>query len=304
VSTTAIAFPHRAPSRRAERWLWLVVGGVLLLVLAGSVRRGDMNTLLGLLVVGLVVAAGQRVLLAWQTMMGVILVVILFIPIRRYTVGGNLPIELEPYRIVIAVVLAFWFAALAVDPTVRWRKTGLEGPIAALLGVMLLSLVANLDKVNAAGQLVIKNFSFFLSYVLVLFFVASVIRSRKDVDRMLRLLVGGGTLVAFLGLVEWKTTTNFFNWYGHVIPFLHYVDEGVAQARGSGVRARASAQHPIALSAALVMLIPLAVYLHRRSGKIFWLGCAGILTLGALSTRSWPSSRVRRCACCRCCCRC
>jgi O-antigen ligase/polysaccharide polymerase Wzy-like membrane protein len=287
VSSTAVAAPqHAAPSRRGERWLWIVVAGVLLLIVASATRSGDANTLLGLLVVGLVVAAYQKVILAWQTMLGAILLVILFIPIRRYTVGGNLPIELEPYRIVIAVVLACWFCALAVDPRVKWRRTGLEGPIGALLAVMLLSLVANLSKVNAAGALVVKNFSFFLSYVLVLFFVASVIRSRKDLDRMLKLLVGGAAVVAFLGLIEWKTTTNFFNWYGHVIPFLHYVDEGVAQARGSGVRARASAQHPIALSAALVVMIPLAFYLYQRTKKIWWIGAAGIMTLGALSTGS------------------
>jgi hypothetical protein len=286
VSSAAVAVPQRAPSRRAERWLWIVLVGVLLLVVAGAARQGEANTLLGVLVVGLVVSAYQRVILAWQTMLGVILLVILFIPIRRYTVGGGLPIELEPYRIVIAVFLACWFCALAVDPRVKWRRTGLEAPIGALLLAMLLSLVANMTKVNAAGALVLKNFSFFLSYVLVMFFVASVIRSRKDVDRMLKLLVGGGTIIAFAGLVEWKTTTNFFNWYGNVMPFLHYADEGIAQARGSGVRARASAQHPIALSAALVMLVPLAVYLHRRTKSLIWLGAAGILTLGALSTGS------------------
>ena len=43
----------------------------------------------------------------------------------------------------------------------------------------------------------------------------------------------------------------------------------------SGVRARGSAQHPIALSAALVMLVPLAFYLYQRYRRYFWLGCAG-----------------------------
>ena len=80
--------------------------------------------MLGAIVVGLVLVSYQRVLLAWQSMLGLILLIILFIPIRRYTVGGSLPIELEPYRIVIAVVLGCWFCALAADPKVRWRGTG------------------------------------------------------------------------------------------------------------------------------------------------------------------------------------
>ena len=220
------------------------------------------------MVAGLVVVAYQQTLLAWRTMLGLILLVILFIPIRRYTVGGNLPIELEPYRIVIALVFACWFCALAADPGVRWRRTGLEGPIVALLVAMLLSMVANIGRVNAAGTLVLKNFTFFISYLLIVYFIASVIRSRKDLDRMIKLLVGGGAIVAVASLIEWKTTTNFFGWYSHVMPFLHYVDEGVAQSRGSGVRARGSAQHPIALSAALVMLVPLAFYLYQRHRKL------------------------------------
>ena len=151
---------------------------------------------------------------------------------------------------------------------------------------MLLSMAANLPRVNAAGATVVKDFTFFLSYMLVLYFIASIIRSRRDLDRMLGLLVGGGTIVALAALIEWRTTTNFFNWYSHVAPFLHYVDEGVAQARGNGVRARASAQHPIALSAALVMLCRWPSTSTSGNGAGVWLGSAALLTLGALSTGS------------------
>jgi O-antigen ligase len=271
---------------RAEWALWAFLAFAFLAVLAASRSDGRATPILLATVAGLVIVSYQRVLLAWQTMLGVILLVILFIPIRRYTVGGNLPIELEPYRIVIALVLACWFCALAADPAVRWRKTGIEAPIIALLVAMLLSMVVNIGRVNAAGPTVIKNFTFFLSYLLMVYFIASVIRSRHNLDRMIQLLVGGGAIIALTALVEWKTTTNFFNWYSHVMPFLHYVDEGVAQARGSGVRARGSAQHPIALSAALVMLVPLAFYLYQRHRKLIWLGAMGLLTLGALSTGS------------------
>ena len=219
-------------------------------------------------------------------MLGLVLLIILFIPIRRYTVGGGLPIELEPYRIVIGLVLACWFCALSADPAVRWRRTGLELPIGALL-----SGHAPLDGRQRRPRqrrrdVVVKNFTFFLSYLLLVYFIASVVRSRKDLDQMLKLLVGGGAVVALLSLVEWKTTTNFFGCYSRVLPFLHYVDEGVAVERGTGIRARGSAQHPIALSAALVMLVPLAIYLYQWHRKLIWLGAAGLLTLGALSTGS------------------
>jgi hypothetical protein len=276
----------RAANRRAERWLWIVVIGGILLVVAGAARDGSANPMLGALVLGLVVVAYQRVLLAWETLLGLILLVILFIPIRRYTVGSSLPIELEPYRIVIGLVLACWFCALAADPAVRWRKTGLEWPIGALLLVMLLSMMFNIGRVNAASTQVVKQFSFFVSYLLLVYFIASVVRSRSKIDAMIQLLVGGMTVVALASLFEWRTGINLFNWYGRAIPFLHYVDEGLPPVRGHGVRARGSAQHSIALSAALILMIPLAIYLYQRYRRYVWLGCAGILTLGALSTGS------------------
>jgi polysaccharide biosynthesis protein PslJ len=279
-------WPGSPAAGRSERKVWIVLGLAFAVVLGLTLGDGPANLVLGLIVVGLVLAAYQRVLLAWPTMLGLILVVILFIPIRRYTVSGNLPFELEPYRVLIGVVLGCWLCAIAADPRVRVRASGLEGPIGALLLAMLLSMVVNLPRVNAAGAMVVKNFTFFLSYVLVLYFIVSIVRARRDLDRVITLLVAGGTILAVAALVEWRTSTNLFNWYSHAAPFLHYIDEGIAQQRGSGFRARASAQHPIALTAALVMLLPLALYLYQRHRRSVWLGSAALLALGALSTGS------------------
>lgn len=271
---------------RAERRLWILLALALLAIGALVVLDGQANLVLGVVVAGLVLVSYQRVLLAWPTLLGLILLVILFVPIRRYTVSGNLPFELEPYRIVIALVLACWFCALAADPRVRWRSTGFEAPLGALLLAMLLSMAANVERVSAASTVVVKNFTFFLSYLLVIYFIVSVVRSRRELDRMLVLLVGGGTIIAMAALIEWRTGTNVFGWYSKVVPFLNYVDEGVAEVRGTGIRARASAQHPIALSAALVLLLPLAVYLYQRYRNRLWLAAGAVLTLGALSTGS------------------
>ena len=52
------------------------------------------------------------------------------------------------------------------------------------------------------------------------------------------------------------------------------------------MRAFASAQHPIALAAALVLLLPLAIYLYQRQNRSVWLGAAALLTMGALATGS------------------
>jgi hypothetical protein len=212
--------------------------------------------------------------------------VIIFIPIRRYTVAVGGPIELEPYRILIAVVLLCWFLALAADPDVRWSATGYAAPITVLWIGILASLALNLGRVNAMSDQVLKAVTFFGSYFLVLCFVACVVRRGAQLDRIIKLLVGGGVIVACCALYEWRSGVNLFNGLGKVMPFLVYQDIGAAMIRGSGARALASAQHPIAMGAAFVMLLPLTVYLFKRTGSVIWLVSGGILTLGALATGS------------------
>lgn len=281
----APAIGRRPRPRGAELALWVFVGfGVLLVLAAGF--AGMAIPAMAAVVLPLALISYQRVLLSWQALLGLILAVILFIPIRRYTVGGGMPIELEPYRVVIALVMLCWFGALLVDPDVRWRGSGLEGPVTVFLMSILLSLVLNLSKVAALSEAVLKQVSFFLSFFLMMYFVGSAIRRGAEMDRMLRLLVLGGAFVALLSLYEWRSGRNMFNGLGAYLPFLQYVDQGEALARGSGTRAMGSAQHPIALGAALVMLLPLTLYLHKRDQHWIWLACGGLLTLGALSTGS------------------
>jgi polysaccharide biosynthesis protein PslJ len=256
------------------------------IVLAAAALRVQANPILAAFVLPLALIAAQRTLLAWQNLLGLILLVILFIPIRRYTVGGGLPVELEPYRLLLGVVLICWLFAVCADPAVRWRSSGFERPILLVIAAILGSLALNISRVNGLGDLVLKQVTFFLTFFLIVYFVASIVDRGPKLDSMLRLLAGGGTVLAVLSLFEWRTGTNVFNGLQHVMPFLNYVDFGDHIERGTGFRALGSAQHPIALGAALVMLIPLTVYLHRRDGRFAWLVCGGLLTLGAFATGS------------------
>ena len=78
----------------------------------------------------------------------------------------------------------------------------------------------------------------------------------------------GWRRVAFFAIVEARTGFNVFNHIDRVVPVLQPGEEGKPGAflkyGAARLRVFGPAQHPIALSAAFVMLTPLALYLARR----------------------------------------
>lgn len=233
----------------------------------------------------------HRPLTGWHTLLGAILVVILFIPIRRYTMPGNLPFQLEPYRLLVAVVGGGWLTSMLVDSRVRLRGSGFEAPLLTFAAAGILSVLFNTGRIQALGVQaeVVKELSFFASYLLIFYFVVSVVRTPRMLDSLLKLLVGGAVGVALAGIFEARSGYNVFNHLGQWIPVLTLSELPDVPGRGARLRIYASAQHPIALGAMLVMMIPLAIYLRQRFGKVRWIVAAGILTLGALATVSRTS---------------
>jgi O-antigen ligase len=266
---------------------FLLVGA--LAVLAASVLLGagtDIAAVLAALA-GLG-ALARTAYVGWPKLIGALILVILLIPIRRYALPANLPFQLEFYRIVVVVLVLGWLAALLVDPRMRFRRTGFEAPVAVILGAVVASVLANPGRVSAFSGDVNKALMFFLSFIFVLYLTASVIRRLDEVDFIAKTLVGGGAVVALFAVIEARTGFNVFNHLSRAMPFL--IDQGDVGGFvrvGTGkMRVFGSAQHPIALSAALVMLIPLAVYLARRYRQRRWLLCAIVLLAACAATVS------------------
>jgi hypothetical protein len=282
-------------------------------VLVGSAQRGPvlssavLLTALGILTVTVVgdlplrqvapVVAGvvlatvaYRWALQWHVLLAGIILVILFIPIRRYALPGNLPFELEPYRLVVALIAAGWVASLLVDPRVRLRRSGLEAPLVLIVIAILGSLLVNPGRVSSVEPEVVKNFMFFVSFFVVLYLFASAVRVEHTLDALVKVLVGGGAVVAVFAVIEARNGYNLFNHLSGFIPLLEPINvPGSDLQRGARLRVFASAQHPIALGAALVMLIPLAAYLVGRTRQRLWWIAFVLLTLGALATVSRTS---------------
>lgn len=226
----------------------------------------------------------------WRRLVVGLVAIVLYVPIRRYTVGTGLPFQLEPYRLYVIVLTLGWAASLLVDPAVRFRRTGLGVPVALVATAALLSDLVNPGRIGGQqlGSEVVKSLTFFLSFLVVLLLVASVLTRIDDVEAVLRALAAGGGALAVLGLVEAATGFDVFAHLHAIAPFLHknpapYLPEDI---RGGRLRIIASAQHPIALSALFAILLPVAVYVARQQRTRLWTLNAFLLVLGVFATES------------------
>ena len=231
-----------------------------------------------------------RWLTQWHVLAASIILIVLLVPIGRYGLPITLPFQLEPYRALVAVVAVLWLAALLAEPqTMRLRPSGLGGPLAALWIGIAVGVAANLHTIHerGVGMDVAKKMSFFASYVLVMVLIGTVLRTRAELDRGLKVLIGGGAFVSFCALIENKTGFNLFNHIHTVVPIFQFQASGVPdflEVRGSGHRVYASAEHPIALGAVLVMLIPVGIYVAWRHRSKVWWGAVALIGIAAMST--------------------
>ncbi len=272
----------------------VTIAACSLLLLMLTVAAGLPTAEVAMALCGIAVAAlGYRTLLRWQVQLVFLLLVILFIPIKRYELPGNLPFDMEPYRAAVILVMAGWLVSLLVDPRVRLRRSGLEGPMALVALASLASVLVNGSRIDElmVGSEVVKSLMFLASFMLVFYMIVSVVRSLDQVRLLVQVLVAGGAVVAVFGIVEAQTNFNIFDKLGSFIPLLNLKEEiGELTTRGGRLRVFASGQGPIALGAALMMLVPLGVALAVTAPRpARWWVAVVVLAAGALATRSRTS---------------
>jgi hypothetical protein len=264
-----------------------MVGGLLILTLAATMP-GPAVEIAPYVVLLIPLALVHYRVLSWKTQLAVMVAIILFIPIRRYTMPGALPFELEPYRLMVAFLGAGWIVSLLVDRRVRLRGSGFEAPLVLFGFAMLGSILVNTGRINALAvqDVVLKKLTFFASFFLILYLLVSVVRTREMIDWVVKWLVGGGAIVAAFAVYEAWTGFNVFSNLQRVIPILQLAFAPEMDVRGSRLRVFASSQHPIALGVAFVMLLPLAIYLARKYGQRRWKLAAAVIVLASFSTVS------------------
>jgi hypothetical protein len=229
---------------------------------------------------------------SWGGAIGLLVLVVWAVPIKSYRLPVALPFSLELYRLVLIVLIGAWLVAI-VTGSRGVSAAGLGKPIGLLAAVGVLSIVANTHALSSAGlqSQAIKSLTYFLSFLLAYLLVCSTIQSLSAAELVVRALVLGAAAIAVAAIYEARTNYDVFDhlhkWFSFFEP-TRAIKESAK--RGTRLRVRASAQHPIALGAALTMALPLAAYLatraRDRAGTIFW-GAAGTLcVVGALTTVS------------------
>jgi O-Antigen ligase len=278
---------------RAGRGSFLTLaalGGLILLATLDALHGPRSPTVpAALATVGIAITIGRR-LLAWKNLFLVLLLVILFIPIRRFTLSGAGGFQLEPYRAVAFAIIPLWIVALLIDQRVRLRGTKLDPQLLTIVLVTLASDVVNTGRINHlhVQSVVAKGLTFFLSFVVIYYFMTSVLGRRSDVDMVIKTLVTGGAILSFFALIEFNTRYDVFDHINKLLPILKVENTGYhsLEVRGGHMRVYGSGQHPIAYGAALLMLAPLGIYLARKTRERKWLVAAVLLILGSLATVS------------------
>jgi polysaccharide biosynthesis protein PslJ len=288
-----MAHVETQPSPRSGTALAIVAFGLFSLLVGAMLGPNETIAGAAVFVASLLLAIRELTTptVTWPTALAGFAAVIWLIPARGYRLPISLPFNLEPYRIVLGVlIIALILAALSGRTRLEFLGFGI--PLALLAGTATFSALINYqDLGNGPGDPgAMKSLSYYLGFLAVFVVVASTIKTHAAMDTVVRAMVGSATIVALSALYESRTGYNAFDHLAEWIPALIYEPRVDFLERGGNFRVYASAQHPIALSAALFMMLPLGLYLTERAKtrlrSLLWLGAAGICAIGAVATIS------------------
>jgi hypothetical protein len=208
---------------------------------------------------------------------------------NRYTLHGSsgLGFQMQPYRLIVTIIVIGWVAAMAVDPRVRARRTGFDGPLMFIWFAIIGSEAFNPGRVGPLEGTVIKQLILMASLTLFVYAFVSVIRTRETIERLLAVIVSCGVVVAVATVLERTTQYNVFNHLDKFLPMFQF--DSAAQllslTRNGHFRAIASAGHPIELANDMAMITPLALYLAIRKNSAWW-AAVPLLLIANLCTGS------------------
>jgi polysaccharide biosynthesis protein PslJ len=256
-----------AEPRRAAPF---IVAGLGLTMLLAGIAIGDRAVAYGAaaFLFATLLALGESYgrVFTWKAGIVSLILVIWFIPIKKYRLPVDLPFDLEPYRLLI-LLLGFLWVLTFISGRATVSAGSQRAPLILLAVVSIGALIMNIGRISDAGLQTqsIKSLSFFLSFLVAFVLISSALRTRDELNAAVQALVIGGVIIALAAVYERQSRTNVFNHLNEWIPLLEFDGQVNENVRAGRLRVRASAQHPIALAAALVMCLPLALYLAQAA---------------------------------------
>lgn len=233
----------------------------------------------------------REALLRWTTGISVLLVVLVFVPSRIYKLPLALPFDVDPYRLVLMLLLVAWLVRAVVRRRLFSGRTYLDAAIGIFLLAMAVSFAANAARFTSPDEFAyrVKMGAYLASFPLTFYLIASTVRSPKEVLRLIDVLVVCGAVAGAFGVVERVTQFNLFYHLESIVPLLRHVASPGAVLRGSA-RVAGSTAHPIAFATLLSMLLPLAAAraFSAPAKRARWAAIAscGLIGTGALLTLS------------------
>ena len=278
-----------------ERWRPIVATVILVAVAAACVLLLPPMAGGALMLLVAIGYLARRLVFSWTGGLVLFVAIVMFIPVRRYALPIPLPFALEPYRVMLLVLLAALVGALLLDKRHRWQPVAFGWPIGIFIASLVVSIPLNAADLVEAG-LASTAVGALVNYLILLssfYVVRQVLTSRRIVEGLVAGLVWSGVVVAMFATFERVTQVNVFWRLATFLPLDVIADEGAA-FRAGGYRSYGSSQHPIALSVMLCMLIPLAIYLAKYAKwpgnewnrRIVYGIATGALLLGVLSAVS------------------
>lgn len=226
----------------------------------------------------------------WSNVLVLLIAVIWLIPIKLYSLPIHLPFNLEVYRLFLLLLIFAWVIA-GINGRARVNAAGHGKPLLLLAVSTIATQISYVRGIQSdvLQTEALKAMSYFLSFLLLFLLISSVIRSVAQADKLVRALVIGGALVGATALYEARTQHNVFSQLDQWLP-LDREPREVFEERGGRLRVYASAQHPIALGCALIMMLPLSIYLAQTALssllRRFWLVAALVIGAAAMTTIS------------------
>jgi|GEM_PF-2694434 len=280
--------PAQAPAGGSRRSLraWIILGGTiaasLLLLLAGS-------PVLSVAILVLLVAWVLRdALFTWTSGIGLLLMVLQFVPSRIYRLPFASAFDLDPYRLGLFALALVWIVLSVARRRVLFTRTYLDAAIIVFLIAAAVSYLINASLFVPPSEfsMMVKSTAFLLSLPLTMYLVASNISDSGEALWLIDLVVASAGIVGVFAIAERLTQYNVFQHLDSFVPGLQYIDaaERLSPIFRGAVRVAGPTAHPIAFATMLAMLLPLAIVraLEGRSkrGRIVSATCAALIGVG------------------------